>query len=254
MTTLAQLEQRLSEAEAQIGKLEGPQDSITNNAFAIGPTGEVEEKLTGKLTAAGVIFEQGSKIGEGGIVQPGSEEKSEIVWSEESGGVVASITSFNFSAKPPGTKKSSQLQALISKGGVEAGIEAVLHTNPIVGQAVTAFAGGTGSPDGVTLITSAKASSFLQLPEASRLVLHTGTGTISWNGTGVSTTTHVAGAFGAGATVLITPITTPGVVTSWFPVLQASEATGFYVFGECPEGIPAAGKTSSFQYIVIGSE
>jgi hypothetical protein len=182
MSTLAQLERRLEEAEGQIQKLEGPQDSITSNAFAIGPAGQIEENLTGKLTAEGIIFEQGSKIGEGGIVQPGSEEKSEIVWSEEGGGAVASITSFNFAAKPPGTKASSQLQALISKGAVEAGIEAVLHTNPIVGQAVIAAAGATGAPDTVTLISSVGGSSFVQLGAGlpAKVVLTYGEGEIEW--------------------------------------------------------------------------
>jgi hypothetical protein len=165
-------EERLQTLEGQVQALQGQQDALTPNAFSLNAQGKLEENLTGKLTAQGVIFEQGFKIGEGGILQPGSEEKDEIVWEEgEGGAAVASITSFNYAAKPPGTSSSSQLQAVIAKGGVMAGIEARLRTNPLPEQMVTAQAGATGGPAAATVITSTGASSFLQLAIGAKLKL-----------------------------------------------------------------------------------
>lgn len=148
---LAELEQRVGELEAGGADV----DQLTPGVFSINAAGQLEELLSGKLTAFGIIFELGSIIGSSGL-GPGKQLTHEIVWQSE-GLTVAALSAYRHSQKPPGLVKGRAIELSIEFEGQSAGLTCDLEDNPFVGSRVTAQAGTKG----VTIINSSGGSSFM---------------------------------------------------------------------------------------------
>lgn len=108
---LAALEQKVAELEAAQG------DQLTPGAFSLNAAGELEEILTGKLQARGIIIPEGT-AGEEGVVF------NELIWQDLGGTIQELITGFVIPAEgqhnlalQAGAGGSTHLAGLNVRGG-----------------------------------------------------------------------------------------------------------------------------------------
>ena len=151
---IAELTQRVEALE----KISGGEDQLGANPFSFNDKGELEETLTGKLRARGIILPSGL-IENGSGLGPGQELLNELIWEDEPGGpALAQLLAWHYFSLPPGLSKGARMRMAIELAGVNAGLELELDTENNTQSA--SISAGAGS---ATLINSAGESSFLQL-------------------------------------------------------------------------------------------
>lgn len=164
MTTPPTVAQQLADLQARVQQLEAAQgDTLTPAVFNLNAAGELEEILSGKLKAKGVILPNGLVIG-GGVFGPGVVEKSEIQWQEEPGGaIVASIGSSRIASKPPALFSGQETQLTAQAEGMLVQLGLLLEKTPVEVAQLIATAKAGFTPRSVTVIDSKGRSSFVQL-------------------------------------------------------------------------------------------
>lgn len=155
MRSLAELDEAVDELQ------QGQLDQLQPGVFSINAAGQLEEILSGKLTANGIIFNLGTSL-EANQFGPGENLQHELIWSREETGVgVASVSAARHSAKPPGLVKGESLllKVLSDITGQQAALIIDAQDSPAVLEQLLAVAGA----EVVKLINSNGESTFARL-------------------------------------------------------------------------------------------
>lgn len=241
LTRVGNLERRLSELEPQ-----AVADQLTPNVFSINAEGQIEENLTGKLTAKGIVFQLGHVVSGGAGLGPGKSVTHEIVWQTEAGEAVAAISAFTYKAKAPSLLKGQAAHLELVKGG----LEALLGVNLEETTGIPAATARTGVHT-ATIIDGQGSSSFLQLNAGGvKRQIYFTTGTVTWpGGSAVSAEVEIAGFSGTGfAQYWAAPL---GNGFGWYPLMGANTPTQTHLTGIATTGIPPAGTVGEFNLLAI---
>jgi hypothetical protein len=229
--TLQQIETRLQELERTIQR-----DQLASNAFSLNAKGELEETLSGKLEAKGVIFQEGQLV---------SEADAALEWVN--GGVVMErITGSTDPAEHSHTLTLSALAPAV------AALRLIGAEDPELNQ-VGVSVGSTGR----LLLDANGDSNWLQLGPGvnAQWCIYAG----------LAETTFAGGTQEVGPLEVTVPFEGPEKGAYWFACglgtpsgvdrVQASilngSPTAAEIVGWCPEGEPGAGVKARFYWLAI---
>lgn len=244
-------DQQYQELLERVQTLEQAQaDQLVPGVFSINHAGELEENLTGKLTAKGIIFQVGV-LEEATEGKPAERVASEIIWNTEAGSTRASVTAYRYKGKAPSIAKGLIFSMTASSaGGEEASL--ITEIDEANNQAVVRLKAG-GQTRTLLRNSAAGVSDFLQLARLPGSKLTVGAGEITWPG-GANSSSITIVPFGIGevpGTNFHIAVQAFWGARVWFCGVINLTAEHFGVQGYCPTELPAAGAKDSFQFMYI---